>query len=58
MGEREALLVQRPGGGSSSGGDKLAILSSLSPTLLTLPSIMLTERSTLKGMWLSEERGN
>lgn len=50
--------MQRPGGGSSSGGDTLDILSSLPPRLLTLPSIMLTERSTLKGMWLSAERGS
>lgn len=56
MEERELLLRPKPGGGSSSFGDKLAVFSSLAPKLL--PSIMLTERSTLKGMWLSEERGS
>lgn len=55
---REVLLMQRPGGESSSWGDMLAILSSLLPILLMLPSIMLTERSTLNGMWLSEDRGS
>lgn len=51
------LLTQRPGGESSS-GDTFAILSPLPPRLLMLPSIMLTDRSTLNGMWLSEERGS